>query len=685
MAPWHSHDRRSASVHTLAGRRRARVALIATASLLVLAVPGHAYAARSLAQTTDALTGLQDASALTAQSVCRPATPSRSTCDARMLVTSNGAPVHPRLARAGALDGAATARASADVRSGEERSAEERSAVAAGPAAAAEPQPGTPAYMQQAYDLSYLSQYRGESDTVAIVDSYDDPTAAADLATYRAFFGLPACTTANGCFRKVNQDGGQSFPSQAPGWAAEISLDLDAVSALCPQCKILLVEANSDDNEDLATAQAEAAALGVNQITDSWGDPTGGVPSGDFTFPGIATVASSGDQGYLGLLTNQYPAALPDVTAAGGTVLIPASSSGTENARGFTEQAWSQSGSGCDLLSPKPSWQSNPGCIGRTYSDLSANANPQTGLDVYDSGDGGWLVMGGTSESAPLIAAYYAITGANDATPEWAYANSALLNEPVGGSNGSCAISIAYICVTGLGYSGPTGVGSISGSVASGGPGVGGPGTSGSYTQSTGATSAELQAGVYPNGSGTTYSWQYGTTTAYGQSTAPLDAGSGQAPVSITSTLSGLTPGTSYHYRLVARNALGITYGYDFTLKTEGTSGEALTSLKVTAVKMTGAKTAKVRGTVAVAGGSTTYHFVYGTGGNYRHSTSAETVWGSGATPVTATLTGLTPHATYRVRLVAKSGSELHRSAPRTFTTGHGPRQKTRRRRPRRA
>jgi hypothetical protein len=547
-----------------------------------------------------------------------------------------------------------------------------------GPAAAPEPQPGTPAYMQQAYDLSFLSQYGGGSDTVAVVDAYDDPSAESDLAAYRAFFGLPACTSATGCFTKVDEHGGQSFPAQAPGWGAEISLDLDAVSALCPNCKILLIEADSDDNTDLAAAQAEAAALGVNQITDSWGDPMSAAPPGTFTFPGIATVAASGDQGYLGLLESQYPAALPNVTAVGGTALLPASTSGTESARGFTEQAWSDAGSGCDLLSPKPAWQSDSGCAGRTYSDLSANADPQTGLDVYDSGDGGWLVMGGTSESTPLVAAYYAITGARAASPAWAYENSSLLNAPTGGSNGTCAISIAYLCVVGLGYSGPTGAGSISGAVAPGAPGLGGPGPGGSYTQSTGATGAQLQAGVYPNGGETAYWWQFGTTTSYGRNTAPAVAGAGQTPVTVSSMLAGLAPSTTYHYRLAARNAFGTTYGYDFTLRTAGP-----TATTVTAVRVTGPRTAKVRGTVPVPNGSTTYHFVYGTRGRYGHSTPKETAWGSATAPVAATLTGLAPHTAYRVRLVVRSGGGETYSAPRSFITGQGSRERGGRRRAR--
>jgi hypothetical protein len=669
MTSWHPHQRWPASACALAGLRltRPRLALLAACALAALIAPAHAYGSSALARTTDAVTGVRDAAQLTAENVCRPPSASRSTCYAQLLVTASaGSPVHPRLARPAAPGGAMFAAARSVTR-----------AHNAGPAAAPEPQSGSPAYIQQAYDLSALAQTAGASDTVAIVDAYDDPSAEADLATYRSFFGLPACTTENGCFRKVDENGGQSFPGQAPGWAAEISLDLDAVSALCPRCHVLLVEASSDGNQDMALAQARAAALGARQITDSWGDPTPTPLAGTFAFPGIATVAATGDQGFAGLIDSQYPAALPDVTAAGGTDLIPASTSGTDSARGFTEQAWANSGSGCALQTPKPAWQADSGCGGRTYSDLSANADPQTGLDVYDSGDGGWLVMGGTSEAAPLIAAYYALTGANATTPQWAYDHSSLLNAPVGGSNGSCPAQVLYICLAGLGYSGPTGVGSISGAVVPGAPGIGGPGAGNDYTQSAGATTAQLQAGIYPNGSDTAYSWQYGTTTSYGQTTAAADAGSGAAPLTVSSTFSRLRPNTTYHYRLAARNAYGTTYGYDFTLKTAGSSVTA-----VTAVRMTGARTAKLRGSVSVANGSTTYHFAYGTGSGYRRSTPSETAWGGPEARVSATLTGLASHASYHVRLVVTGAGSASYSAPRTFTTGNGSRRRGRRHRP---
>ena len=446
----------------------------------------------------------------------------------------------------------------------------------AGASPSTPPQPGTPAYLQQAYDLSYLSQTAGGSDTVAVVDAYDDPNAESDLAAYRANYALPPCTTANGCFTKVNQHG---QPSPLPGrnsvWEEEESLDLDAVSALCPNCHIVVVEAQDASFTNLYAAVQQAAAMGVKQISASWTFAiTGGKLSDQykFTFPGIATVAATGDTGYLGANTDNYPAARGDVTAAGGTTLTP-----TGGARGFSEGAWSLSGgqgasSGCALPLPKPSYQADTGCLGRAYADVSADADPATGLSFYDSGNGGWGVIGGTSLAAPLIAAYYAITGLDGTTPQWAYTNSALLNDPISGSNGSCASNIGYICSAGLGYDGPTGVGSISGAVVAGAPGIGGPsnasGNAYTYTQSIRSHGATLTGGIYPNGLDTTWSVQYGTSTAYGQQTTPSDSGAGTAPVAVTGYLLSLSPNTTYHYRLVAQNSSGTTYGYDYTFTT---------------------------------------------------------------------------------------------------------------------
>jgi hypothetical protein len=546
-----------------------------------LAPPGEA-AARSQARRTpagdraepateQAIAGVLSQSTgmapsqVTSESACGPARPGYARCDAEALVLrSDHARVRPN------VHGGPTF--TQVFPSGR------RGIPSAGPAnaGAAPPQPGTPAWLQQAYDLTYLSQTAGGGDTVAIVDVGDDPTAEADLSVFRSAYGLPACTTANGCFKKVNENGAaSSLPAQDPSWQPEESLDLDAVSALCPNCKLVLVEADSATDYDLDQAVIAAANLPANQISNSWSDDEQSSIGGTYTFPGTAVIAATGDSGYLGVGTDAYPAAYPGVTAAGGTSLSPAA--GGPSARGFGESAWSLSdgwgaSSGCDATETKPSYQHDSGCTGRAYADLSADADPYTGLMIYDSEIGGWWEYGGTSLATPLIAAYEAITGVDGTTPEWAYTDGALLNDPTGGSSGTCPSNMLYICDAGPGYDGPTGIGSISGAVVAGGPGIGGPsfgnGIGNTYTSSVAATTATVSGGVYANGLDTTYYWQYGPTISYGAQTAPVDVGSGQAPVLVPGALTGLTPGTTYHYRLVALNNDGTAYGYDSALTT---------------------------------------------------------------------------------------------------------------------
>ena len=390
--------------------------LLTLAGLLVPA--GGAAAAQAPASITNATTGLSDATSVAPVAACEPSTAFRATCLAQILgVRGTKALVHPRLRRPSSI-----------YRFTRPRPRHGHTSTPA-VAAAAAPQPGTPAYLQQAYDLAYLSQNAGAGETIAIVDAYDDPNAESDLAAYRSEFGLPPCTSANGCFAKYDQTGGTNYPTTVdPGWELEISLDLDAVSALCPNCNIDLIEANTSGPSDLAAAQLEAGMLAPSVITDSWDDALSGrqarnfPTTGDYTFPGITTVAASGDSGYPGSSINDFPAALPGVTAAGGTTLQPDSTSGVQNARGFTESAWSGTGSGCNLGASKPSYQTDTGCTGRAYSDISADGDPDTGMQVYDTDDGGWVVVGGTSEASPLIAAYYALVGSASQGPAWAYA-----------------------------------------------------------------------------------------------------------------------------------------------------------------------------------------------------------------------------------------------------------------------
>ncbi|HEX4282800.1 MAG TPA: PKD domain-containing protein [Solirubrobacteraceae bacterium] len=489
-------------------------------------VAAPAPTSHGLAAVLRQTTGLAPAQVTTRQ-LCPTADSGHARCAAEALVLrSNGALVHPRVARAssgGPLYGDA------------------------------------PAYLQQAYDLSSLSQTNGTGDTVAIVDAFHDSTAETDLAAYRSFYNLPACTSASGCFRQMNEHGGPTPPPISDaGWSQETSLDLDAVSAICPNCRILLVEANSTYSNDMQAAMQTAAAHGANQISASWTIASSSALSGQYAFPGVATVAATGDTGYLGAAQDNFPAALPGVTAAGGTTLTPASQA--SNLRGFGEGAWSGGGSGCATEIAKPAYQSDTGCTGRSYADLSADANPGTGLAVYDNGS--WLQLGGTSLATPIIAAYYAITGVTNSSPQWAYGNSGALNDVVSGSNGTNCYPI-YICTASVGYDGPTGVGSISGAAVTGAPGIGS-----TYTPSVAAHSATIAGGIYRNGLDSTWSIQYGTSSQYGQATFPIDIGAGSPPLAVTGYLSQLTPSTTYHYRLVAENSRGTTYGNDLTFTT---------------------------------------------------------------------------------------------------------------------
>jgi subtilase family serine protease len=265
-----------------------------------------------------------------------------------------------------------------------------------------------PADLQGAYALP--STTNGTGRTIAVVDAYNDPDAASDLATYRSTYGLPTCTTSNGCFRQVNQSGGTSLPADNVQWASEISLDLDMVSATCPNCHILLVEASIPYSTDLGAAEDEAVALGATEISNSYGGPEGTFDQGTdhyYDHPGIAITAGSGDDGY-GV---NYPAASPYVTAVGGTTL---NLSG--NSRGWSEVAWDGAGSGCSAYEGRPSWQSSNAniaavCGHRAVADVSAVADPGTPVAVYDTyGSGGWGLAGGTSASTPIIAGVFALT-----------------------------------------------------------------------------------------------------------------------------------------------------------------------------------------------------------------------------------------------------------------------------------
>ena len=305
----------------------------------------------------------------------------------------------------------------------------------------------------------------GSGQTVAIVDAQDDPNAESDLAGYRSTYGLPACTTANGCFRKINQNGGTSYPSPDTGWAGEISLDVDMVSAVCPNCHILLVEATSASDANLGTAVNQAVAQGAKFVSNSYGgNEDSSVTSSDssyFNHPGVAITVSTGDSD----TGAEYPATSQYVTAVGGTSLTRSS-----NARGWNETVWKTSsteggGSGCSAYITKPSWQHDTGCSRRMEADVAAVADPATGVSVYQTyGGNGWSIYGGTSAASPIVASVWALAGApnaGDRSAQYPYNHTGSFNDVTSGNNGTCSVS--YFCNAGPGYDGPTGLGTPNG------------------------------------------------------------------------------------------------------------------------------------------------------------------------------------------------------------------------------
>ena len=317
----------------------------------------------------------------------------------------------------------------------------------------------SPADLQSAYRIPVSTSTK----TIAIVDAFGYPGAERDLAVYRKQYGLPPCTTANGCFKKTSQNGSPILPVYVIGWAQETALDLDMASAACPTCKILLVEANDNSFINLATAtQFAANQPNVVAVSNSYGAPEGPYVSTFASFyshTGVAIIASTGDSGYA----VDFPAVLGNVIAVGGTKLVRDGS-----ARGWAETAWTGAGSGCSSFVAQQTFQDDA-CARRSEADVSAVADPNTGVAVYGPSFGsksGWTVFGGTSVSAPIIAGIFGNkgVGASNAAGFWSTAGRAFLNDVTTGSNGSCGG--LYFCTAGVGYDGPTGNGTPNGTGA---------------------------------------------------------------------------------------------------------------------------------------------------------------------------------------------------------------------------
>lgn len=313
---------------------------------------------------------------------------------------------------------------------------------------------------------------RASNQTVAVVDAFTTPNLARSLASYRKQYGLPPCTVASGCLRIVNQKGKPSPLPQSGkpfGWDVETALDVEMVSAACPHCHILLVEGNTPDITDLATAAKTAGRLGAQVISNSYGLSENGFvqpSSSAYQQKGHLTVVASGDFGFG---PADFPANLAGVVSVGGTELSRA-----HTARGWSERVWNTNGlgataSGCSAYVAKPAWQHDSHCHTHTLNDVSALAE---GVVVNDQARGGWLEVDGTSAAAPIIAGVYGLAG-NGATESVAslYAHASGLFDVTRGNNvfriGTTPIGPVcggdYLCTAGAGYDAPTGLGTPDG------------------------------------------------------------------------------------------------------------------------------------------------------------------------------------------------------------------------------
>ena len=307
---------------------------------------------------------------------------------------------------------------------------------------------------------------------IAIVDAYGYPKIESDMQTFTQYYGLPTCSKANGCLQVVNESGQTSNLPTRTDWIDEITLDVQTAHALCQNCKILLVEASSSSISDLAAATRTAAAMHPTVISLSWGGAENSSSenyASSFNYTGIPVIAASGDSGYnvnlVGSTGVSFPASLPSVVAAGGTTLT-VNSDDTYN----SESIWNGTGSGCASISlaslnqtSLPTW-SQTGCgTKRAVVDMSADADPSTGVGIYFSNE--WWYYGGTSLATPIIASAFALDGGIKSTSQATnvlYANYSPANfhDITTGTNGSCS---STMCGGFVGYDGPSGLGTPNG------------------------------------------------------------------------------------------------------------------------------------------------------------------------------------------------------------------------------
>jgi streptogramin lyase len=444
-----------------------------------------------------------------------------------------------------------------------------------------------------------LPEHGGKGNIVAIVDGEGDPHAEADLKEYRKEYSLGECTEANECFKQLNEKGEPHKPTST-GWSDEISLDLDMVSAACPECHIVLLEAANEERGLLEADETAVKKVGAAAVTNSWNLGFEANNPADKTHcetdklfcvsqkeeeeddpfldhPGTPILFSGGDYGYA----VRYPAVSQYAISVGGTALKKES-----NSRGWTEEVWSNSsygddqkgrgtGSGCSVYEPKPKFESeysfDKPCTKNIENDVSADAAPETGVEVYDSYEGGWAVYGGTSASSPFVAGVEGLSTSHSrslgAEAFWLAGGKGSLFDVTKGSNGTCTppTEDEYWCTAKTGYDGPTGNGTPDGALALGGVPIATTKPATGITD-TGAT---LNGTVNPEGGATKYYFQYGTTTSYGKTTTEESAGSGTSSLEESATITGLAEDTKYHFRIVATNGSETSYGSDQVFSTK--------------------------------------------------------------------------------------------------------------------
>jgi hypothetical protein len=560
-----------------------------------------------------------------------------------------------------------------------------------------------PKDLREAYELPETG---GSSQTVAIVDAYNDPYAESDLQEYRKKYKVyfkgteTACTEANHCFTKINQKGEtKNYPENNSVWSGEISLDLDMVSAACPQCHILLVEASSEPEElsSLITANEEAAKWEVEEpetktkrkateVTNSWGGVESSEDTSDdkyFDHPGLPTFAAAGDVQYDGCDHKFgagicYPAASQYVIAVGGVKLKKTS----ETWKAPTQEVWKEetetrkngTGSGCSKYEPKlPGQKELPAnrsyCEHRLDNDVSADAAVESAVSVCDSYISGcWENFGGTSASSPFVAGVEAhATSATQLLGASAfYKKPSMLFDVTKGSNGTCTppTEDEYFCTAEVGYDAPTGEGTPNNVFTSIVP----AGATGFATKVK-ATEVTLNGIVNPNGATTKYYFQYGTTESYGKTTAEESVSSGTSDVEESKAIIGLAANTKYYVRIVTTNSNGTTDGLPQTLVTA--SDPHAETKPASSVSETGAT---LNGIVNPEGAETKYYFEYGPTTSYGTKT-AEASAGAGTSNIeeSKAITGLVAGTTYDFRIVATNGNGTVDGANLEFKTLKGP------------